>query len=169
MRRFLHSRIFLLAAAAVGAVALATPRPAGASAQHAEGAGPATASIRLAIKAPRVMRIQLLDHPATVSVSAEDVARGFVTVTGPRIDLLVNGWQGYTVRSEIVGSAFSGARVAGLPAPINATREPALAHFPSMTGRPRAQPYAVVYELQLSADTAPGVHPWPVALALDGP
>ena len=141
-----------------------------ASSQVATGAGPLTArtAVDFSIGVPRVMRLMLLDHPATVAVTDEDIARGFVRVAGPRIDLLVNDRQGYSVRAELHGSAFTSARIAGLPAAVTATREAVLAQMPTMVGRVRAQPFAVVYELQLATDAVPGQQPWPVALSLSG-
>jgi hypothetical protein len=149
---------------------LATAGGAHASSLVATGSGPQTAraSIDVSVTVPRVMRLLLLDHPATIAVSAEDVARGFVRVSGPRIDLLVNDRQGYAMRAELTGAAFTEARIAGLPAAVTATREGVLAQMPTMVGRSRPQPFAVVYELKLSPDAAPGQHAWPVALTLAG-
>lgn len=136
----------------------------------ATGAGPraARAALGVSVNVPRVIRLLLLSHPATIAVSAEDVARGSVTVSGPRIDLLVNDRQGFLLRTELTGTAFTLATIAGLPAVVTATAEATVAAMPSMTGKPRSSPYAVVYELRLASDTAPGLHPWPVALTLAG-
>jgi hypothetical protein len=141
-----------------------------ASSQVANGSGPlvARATIDFSVAVPRVIRLLLLDHPATIMVSAEDVARGFVRVSGPRIDLLVNDRQGYAMRAELTGTAFTEARIAGLPGAVTATRDGALAQMPTMVGRSRPQPYNVTYELKLSSDTAAGVQAWPVSLTLAG-
>lgn len=149
---------------------LATAGGAHAASQAAVGAGPlsARATVDFAINVPRVMRMQLLDHPATIAVTSEDIARGYVRVSGPRIDLLVNDRQGYAVRAELQGTAFTEARISGLPGAIVATREAALAQMPTMVGRARPQPYNVTYELKLAVDAAPGPQPWPVALTLAG-
>ena len=157
---------YLKCALAAGSLLAATASAA--SSQVANGAGPLTARahVDISVTVPRVMRLLLLDHPASIPVSAEDVARGFVTVTGPRIDLLSNDRQGYAVRAELHGNTFTAARIAGLPAAITATRESGLAQMPPMVGRARPQPYRVTYELQLAKDASPGQHPWPVALTL---
>lgn len=149
---------------------LAAAGGAHAASQVATGAGPLTAkaAVDIAISIPRVMRMQLLDHPATVAVTSEDIARGYLRVAGPRIDLLVNDRQGYAMRAELLGTAFTEARISGLPGAITATREAALAQMPTMVGRPRPQPYNVVYELKLSPGATPGPQAWPVALTLAG-
>jgi hypothetical protein len=164
------SAAFRIAACATGVLCLGEPGAAGASASLEAGPAVPAASARidLAVKVPRVIRIRLLDHPATIAVSAEDVARGYVTVTGPRIDILVNDRLGYEVRAELFGTAFTAVRIAGLPAEVSATREASPARMPPMVGRARPEPYRVTYELELAKDAAPGSHPWPLALTLAG-
>jgi hypothetical protein len=130
------------------------------------GAVSARAGIDVSISVPRVMQMRLLGHPAVVQVTAADIAAGKITVSGPSIDLQVNDRFGYAVRAEIVHAAFTSVRVAGLPSPIIATAQPAVANMPSMVGRPKPQPFAVQYELQLSSDAVPGQYAWPVALSL---
>lgn len=124
----------------------------------------------LAVRIPRVMRLTLLDHPRSVDVSPEDIARGFVRVRGLRVDILCNDRGGYVVRAELTGSAFDSAEVAGLPASIRvATHAASAVAMPSMVGGPRRSPAAVDYVLRLARSTAPGPQPWPVALAIEAP
>ncbi len=130
------------------------------------GALAARASVDVSITIPRVMQMRLIAHPAVLEVTADDVAAGKITVSGPSVDLLVNDRFGYVVRAEIVNAAFAAVRIAGLPAPLVATGAVATANMPSMVGRPRPQPYAVSYELQLASDAVPGRYSWPVALSL---
>src|SRR5471030_1246842 len=54
------------------------------------GALAARASIDMAISIPRVMQMRLIAHPAALDVTAEDIVRGSITVSGSSIDLLVN-------------------------------------------------------------------------------
>ena len=112
------------------------------------------------------MQMRLIAHPSVLEVTAEDVAAGKVTITGPSVDLHVNDRFGYVVRAEIVNAAFAALRISGLPAPIVATGPVAIANMPSMVGRAKPQPYPVSYELQLSSDAVPGRYSWPVALSL---
>ncbi len=160
MRRFAHAAI---------AAGLILPAPfaiAASGAGSGAGALSARASIDVSITIPRVMQMRLIAHPAVLEVTADDVAAGKVTVSGPSVDLLVNDRLGYVVRAEIVSTAFAAVRIAGLPAPIVATRAVATASMPSMVGRAKPQPYPVSYELQLANDTVPGRYSWPVALSL---
>ncbi|MGZ5037968.1 MAG: hypothetical protein ACXWF0_05115 [Usitatibacter sp.] len=129
----------------------------------------ARASIDIAVQVPRVMQMRLLGHPAALDVTAEDIARGSITVSGPSIDLLVNDRSGYNLRAEIVNAVFTAVRIAGLPASVQVSASPAVVRMPTMVGRPRPQPMAVAYELQLASDTQPGRYAWPVALSLQEP
>jgi hypothetical protein len=133
------------------------------------GALTARASIDVAISIPRVMQMRLIGHPAALEVTAEDIARGSITVNGPSIDLVVNDRAGYDLRAELVNAVFTAVRIAGLPATVQAGSAPAIVRMPSMTGRPRPQPMPVAYELQLAADALPGRYSWPVALSLQQP
>jgi hypothetical protein len=129
----------------------------------------ARASIDVAIHVPRVMQMRLLAHPAALDITAEDIARGSITVSGPRIDLLVNDRAGYNLRAELVNAVFTAVRIAGLPRNVQASAAPSVVRMPSMVGRPRPQPMAVADELQLASDAVPGRYSWPVALSLQEP
>jgi hypothetical protein len=142
---------------------------AGSGAVSGAGALAARASIDIGISIPKVMQMRLIGHPAALDVTADDIARGSITVNGPSIDLLVNDRAGYNLRAELVNAVFTAVRIAGLPAPVQASGAPALVHMPSMTGRPRALPMPVAYELQLASDALPGRYTWPVALSLQEP
>jgi hypothetical protein len=130
----------------------------------------ARSHLDFSVAVPRVMQMRLLGHPVALDITAEDIAHGSVTVSGPRVDLLVNDRLGYVLRAELVNAVFTAVRIAGLgSAPLTATRAGASLRMASMVGRPKAQPVAVDYELQLAADTVPGRYPWPVALSLQEP
>jgi hypothetical protein len=129
----------------------------------------AKASIDVSVVVPKVMQMRLVGHPAVLDVTAEDVARGEITVRGPRIELLVNDRLGYVLRAEIMNALFTAVRISGLPSPVTVTRDAAMLRMPSMVGRARPEPLPVEYQLQLAADTVPGRYPWPVALTLQQP
>lgn len=101
--------------------------------------------------------MRLLGHPAQLEITAADIARGTLTVSGASLDLLVNNPLGYALRAEVASAAFIAVRV-NLPA-----------RMPSMVGRPRPAPIAVDYELEIAPGTAPGRYAWPVALTLQEP
>ena len=133
------------------------------------GAIAAKASVDFSISVPRVMQMRLLGHPASVDITPEDIARGSITVSGPRLDLLVNDRLGFVLRAELVSAMFSAARIVGLSSPVTATAAGATLRMASMVGRPKPQPIAVDYELTLAADAVPGRYSWPVALSLQEP
>lgn len=143
-------------------------RPLYAASDVLSGAGEvkARASLDFALSVPRLMQLRLLGHPAALDITAEDIARGSVTVSGPHLDLLVNDRTGFTLRAELVSAMFSAARIVGLSSPVIATAAGASLHMASMVGRPKPQPIAVDYELTLAADAVPGRYSWPVALSL---
>ncbi len=146
-------------------------RPLHAASDGLSGAGglKARASVDFSIAVPRVMQMRLLGHPAAIDVTADDIARGSVRVTGPRLDLLVNDRLGFVLRAQVVNAMFTAAKIAGLASPLVATASGATLHLASMVGRSRPQPVAVEYELTLAADAVPGRYSWPVALSLQEP
>ena len=146
-------------------------RPIYAASEVLSGASPlaARASLDFRLTVPRVMQMRLLGHPASLDITAEDIARGIVTVTGPRVDLVVNDRLGFVLRAELVNAVFSAAKIVGLPSQLVATAGGATARIASMVGRARPQPLDVRYELQLAPGAQPGRYAWPVALTLQEP
>jgi hypothetical protein len=129
----------------------------------------ARASVDFSIAVPKVMQMRLIGHPAVLDISADDVARGEVTVSGPSLDLLVNDRFGYVLRAEIMNAIFTAVRITGLSSPVLVTQSAALLRMPTMVGRARPAPVPVEYKLQLAADTVPGRYPWPVSLTIQEP
>src|SRR5258708_2854565 len=80
---------------------------AGSDAVSGAGALAARASIDVAISVPRVMQMRLIGHPVALDITAEDVARGSISVSGPSIDLVVNDRAGYNLRAELVSAVFT--------------------------------------------------------------
>lgn len=142
-----------------------------ASSTVAAGAGPveAKAYLDFSIGVPKVMQLRLVGHPLALEVTAEDVARGEITVSGSALDLLVNDRLGYVLRAEILGAVFTAVRINGLAAPVVVTRDAALLRMPTMVGRPKPAPMPVEYRLQLAADAVPGRYAWPVSLTIQEP
>ena len=154
----------------VAALLVASPVVHGASGV-AMGAGPlrASASIDFAISVPHVMQLKLLGHPAALTVTAEDIARGSITVSGAQLDLLVNDRDGYVIRAQLANPVFTAAKVLGLPGALVAGDGARALRMASMVGRPRPAPMAVSYELDLAPGATPGQYSWPVALSLEHP
>jgi hypothetical protein len=129
----------------------------------------ARAAIDVSIVVPKVIQMRLLGHPAALDITAEDIARGEVTVTGPSLDLLVNDRLGYVLRAEILSAIFTAVRISGLASPVVVTGDAALLRMPSMVGRAKPAPVPVEYRLQLAAGIVPGRYAWPVSLTIQEP
>lgn len=154
------------------AAALVAASPfAHAASDAATGAGAmrASAALDFAIDIPHVMQLKVLGQPAALQVTAEDIARGSVTVSGAQLDLLVNERDGYVIRAQLANPIFTAARVLGLPGALVAGDGATTLRMASMVGRPRPAPTPVSYELQLAPGTVPGQYSWPVALSLEHP
>lgn len=148
-------------------LAAAAPFAFGASGVATGSAGlSAHAAIDFQVNVPRVMQMRLLGHPAYVAVTADDIARGSIKVSGPQVDLLVNDRFGYTIRAEVASAAFTAVKISGLASPVVATQSGATIRMTSMVGRPKPAPLPVEYELQLAPGTQPGQYAWPVMLSL---
>ncbi|QJR15864.1 hypothetical protein [Usitatibacter palustris] len=148
---------------------LALPLSAAGDSQIARGKAAAGAELRFTINVPRVLKLELLDHPPTLEVSAQDVALGHVTVRGLRLDILANDRAGYRLRAQLSGAAFDGVEVVGLDEPVAAGREGTVVRMPSNAGKARAAPRGVEYIFRLERDAQPGVYRWPVVLSLEAP
>jgi hypothetical protein len=166
-----HTANRTIAILAIAGALLPAPRMAVASSSAASGAETlhASAAVDFRIDVPRVMRLRLLGHPASIEVTAEDVGRGAITISGGAVDVAANDRAGYLIRADLSGSPFSGVRIEGLASGCHAARDGCVIRMPSMVGRPAPQPMRVVYELQLDARTQPGRYAWPVALSLQQP
>ena len=153
-----------LALAALGIV----PGVAGAASDVANASGglSARAAVDFGIQVPHVMQMRLLGHPAALQLSAEDIARGDIRVSGASLDLLVNDRLGYFVRAELAAGAFSAVKIVGLPSPVVATPAGTLIRMDSMVGKPKPAPMPLEYELQIAPDAQPGTYAWPVRLSL---
>lgn len=142
------------AAWSIAVLAGALALPAGAASDIAPG-GSVRAHVDFAISIPRVAQLRLVNHPAAIDVTAADIARGLIVVSGASLDLLVNDPTGYVLRVDVGNGAFSAARIVNLPA-----------RMPSMVGKPKPAPMPVDYEITLSPDAQPGRFAWPVSVTI---
>jgi len=150
-------------------MAIFAPLTLRAASSFVTGGGSASASLDFSLAVPRVLQLRELSRPASLDISADDVARGKVVVGGAMLDLLANDPAGYVIRARLVGAVFTAASIVGLPGPLVATPDSATLRMATMVGRPRPAPVPVQYELQLAPDASPGHYAWPVALTLENP
>lgn len=133
------------------------------------GASRVSAPLDFSINVPHVMQLRLLGQPAAIDVTADDIARGSITVSGAQLDLLVNDRDGYVIRAQVGNPMFSAAKVLGLPGDLVAGAQSATLRMASMVGRAKPAPMPVSYELQIAPGATPGRYGWPVLLSLEHP
>ena len=154
----------------VAAALLAASPFAHAASDVAMGAGAMRASaLDFTISVPHVMQLKVLGQPAALQLTADDIARGSITVSGAQLDVVVNDRDGYVIRAQLANPIFTAAKVLGLPGALGAGEGATTLRMASMVGRPRPAPMPVSYELQLAPGAAPGQYGWPVALSLEHP
>lgn len=130
------------------------------------GALSARASIDFAIRVPRIARLRQLDLPRTLTLTEEDIARGFVRLRG-RLDLAVNDPRGYVLTGRLADRAFSGFRVEGLALPIESSGPSDSVQMPPERAPRSGEPREVRYELRIAPGAVPGVRPWPLQLRVE--
>jgi hypothetical protein len=154
----------------VAALAAASPHARAASdAAVGPGSLRASAALDFSIAVPHVMQLKVLGQPAAIAVTADDIVRGSVIVSGAQLDLLVNDRDGYVIRAQLANPMFTAARVLGLPGPLVAGDGATALRMASMVGHARPAPIPVSYEMRLAPGATPGQYGWPVALSLEHP
>jgi hypothetical protein len=144
---------------------MALPAMAAGATASGSGALSVDATIDIQVRVPEVMRLAFMDHPATLHITAEDSARGEVSVEGARILLLANTSRGFSLLTELAAD-FSAAFIDGLAVPVHATPGSGSVPMPSMVGRPRPVARLVQYRFRFPRGLAPGRYPWPLALSV---
>ncbi len=138
----------------------------GTSAAAAPEAVRSSPSVHFRVHIPLVMRLTLHDHPKQLRVTAEDAARGYVDVSGGRIETAANHPRGYTLQVRLATSLVDEVAIDGLARAVVAGGEAAV---PMPPMRSLDGPRPVSYRLKLAAAVTPGTYAWPVALAVYGP
>ena len=126
------------------------------------GSTSATMSVSVTVRARALLSVD--SQPASVTITEEDVSRGYVDVPGAsRIQVRTNSPAGWLLEFQPMQGPFRSLDVTGLGS---------LAQV-SAAGGWLAQPYAgktlvtadLGYRFILSGDAQPGIYPWPVALS----
>lgn len=129
---------------------------------------PASGALRLAVQIPRLLQMRVLQQPAHLEVTAEDLARGFVSARGV-VEVLSTHRAGYQVRALLARGPVVEAEMEGLARVVRTAGDATAVAMPTMVGKPRPAPYAVEYRLRLAPGTRAGTYPWPVALSVEEP
>lgn len=127
---------------------------------------PATAAVvsaRISVSAAVLPRTAILSAsmPASLDISASDVARGFVEVSGSSQILVTNNSpEGFELEVLTGASVFSSVAVQGLGAEATVDANGGEIFLPSRRGA--AIPLVLSYRFQLTPGTLPGRYPWPL-------
>lgn len=135
----------------------------------ASGTLSASSTVKFVIRIPKMLQMRLIDHPSSVLVTAADIALGEIVVRGARVDIAANNRNGFLMRAELLGQAFTEMRLSGLARDVRAEGGALVTPMPSTAGGPRLEPRNVEYRLRLAADASPGRYAWPVALTIQDP
>lgn len=151
-------RRWLLLAAAVVAAAAAV------HAGRAEPGG-ARADITISVRVPAIAVIRAAQHPPHLAVTEADVARGWVDVAGvSRLTIATTSQAGYLLEFLPRTTLFRSAEIrsGGTPVAFGADGGAVVAR-----GRPAGVfETEIAYRFELAAGVRPGVHPWPLAVAV---
>jgi hypothetical protein len=112
----------------------------------------ARAAIQMQVRIPKMLRLQQRERPATVTVTEDDVARGYVDVDGGVLEISYNGRGEYDLQAQAV-SAW--ATVVTIRAD-------------GARGARRAM-VPVSYRVHLAPQAGPGSYGWPILLSLQEP
>lgn len=113
------------------------------------------------------MKLKLHDHPGTLQVSAADRQRGYVVVTGPRIEAGTNHRSStMSLQVRLDPGVASEMWIDGLSSGVHAQGEHATVALPPAL--PTEPARAVTYRFALAGDVVPGTYPWPVSLSMQG-
>lgn len=110
--------------------------------------------------------VQVLSQPASVVVTAEDIARGYVDVpAATHVAVRSNTPQGYLLEFASQGDFMRQIVVRGLDAEVQLTPEGGLvAQRGSASGTTRAT-LALGYRFMLSSSAQQGTYAWPMRVA----
>jgi hypothetical protein len=145
---------FLLVSYAVAGLLYSSPSDAGGSGTQL--------SVRCIV--PARVDLQAEQHPATLNVTADDIARGYLDVTsGSHVSVASNAPSGYAIDFHPQLAIFKSV----------ALRTPAGAGVIGADGGTlvqrshgaRAHRTEIAYRFELAEHLAPGIYPWPLAMS----
>lgn len=113
-------------------------------------------------------RVEMQSAPPSLSITAADVERGFVDVQAPMVFTITSNLaQGARLVFATVSSHVEKTRVTGFAEPFYLGRSLGSLQLPgASTGLARSA-LSLHFRFHLSADTPPGVYPWPLRVATE--
>jgi hypothetical protein len=135
----------MLARACAATLAILLPTPSHSAAQ-----------IAISAVVTKVMQVATHAHPETITVSAEDVARGYVDIApGPTLQVTTNCRDGVRIAFFVFGDVVRAVELRGAGSVLA---------LPGVARGAVTHRVPLLYRLVLSAGARPGVHAWPVQL-----
>lgn len=125
-------------------------------------AGTASASVTVRAVVLPIAVVKTVLEPATLTITEEDVRKGFVDGSSPSlIELRSNSRRGCILILQAGDGPFKEAEVTFLGRTVVVGRQGGMLVFP-VFGR---QIVSMQYRFLLAHDTHPGVYPWPFSLS----
>jgi hypothetical protein len=116
----------------------------------------------------RVANLQVLTQPASVRVTREDVARGFVEAQGPlEVSVRSNTAGGYLLAIATRSQFFRSAQIRGLSAPLQVGPEGGAVRQPAGGSGMSAVTLALAVRFDLPPGAAEGEYPWPFQFSVE--
>jgi hypothetical protein len=157
--RSLQLQRILIGVALVAAFALsASPRPA-----RAASAGFGSSTMRVTANVLPYLRLQVLKQTPVLSVTADDVARGYIDVPAAT-DLMAhtNDRNGFSLSFDARSTVFRKAQVTGLVNGLEIGPEGGWVHQPFAGNQMLLR---LSYRFFLAPEVAPGSYPWPLQIS----
>ena len=133
------------------------------------GASSAGARVHIAITIPHVLAMRLANHPATIDITSEDIARGEIVVRGPSAQIIANVRDGYRLRADLAPSPFAEVQIDGFDARVRADLGFTTIEAMPNSGYAGSPSRTLEYRLKISGDAHPGRYRWPIALSVQDP
>ena len=116
----------------------------------------------------RVANLQVLAQPASVRVTREDIARGWVEAQGPlQVAVRSNTVGGYLLAITTRSQFFRSAQIHGLASPLQVGPEGGAVRQPAAGSGMSAVTLALAVRFDLPPGAAEGEYPWPFQLSVE--
>jgi hypothetical protein len=129
---------------------------------HAQRAGE---TLKVNVMVSNEVRVEFQSQPATLIITAEDIARGYVEVGSATVlKVKSNVRDGYLLHFVIAGGPFTGIQVIDGTRIIELDRSSGFLHMPNEGIEQQEETKYIGYRFILSPDAKPGEYRWPIQL-----
>lgn len=133
--------------------------------EHSAIAAPSASSMGVSATVVANAKLRMDFQPAFLSISLADVAQGYVDVAAAsRFSVHTNSRSGYLMEFFPVGNLFASVQIGGFNSAVllGADGGAVVQRAPLASGFA----HALSFRFALSADTQPGIYPWPLQMAV---